>query len=45
MQNGDGDAALAWLSSIPRRFLPPEVEKDPIFAPLQSRADFKALFK
>jgi predicted Zn-dependent protease len=45
MQNGDGDAAIAWLKSIPQRFLPRDLEKDPIFAPLQARPDFKALFQ
>ena len=45
MQNGDADVALAWLKSIPQRYLPQEVEKDPIFAPLQARPEFAALFK
>jgi dienelactone hydrolase len=45
MQSGDDDAALAWLKSIPTRYLPPSVEKDPTFAPLQSRPEFQALFK
>ena len=44
MQKGDADAAIAWLQSIPARFRPVELAKDPIFAPLQDRAEFKALF-
>jgi hypothetical protein len=44
MQKGDGDAAIAWLASIPVRFRPMEMEKDPIFAPVQNRPEFKALF-
>jgi hypothetical protein len=45
MQKGDADAAIAWLKSIPQRFLPRDVEKDPIFAPMQNRPEFKALFQ
>jgi hypothetical protein len=45
MQSGDGDAALAWLATIPQRFLPRDLEKDPIFAPIQSRPAFRALFE
>jgi dienelactone hydrolase len=45
MQKGDADAAIAWLKSIPQRFLPRDVEKDPIFAPIQNRPEFKALFQ
>jgi dienelactone hydrolase len=41
---GDQDAAIAWLKSIPSRFLPASIEKDPAFAPLQNRPDFRALF-
>jgi len=44
MRSGDADTALAWLKSIPQRFLPQDVERDPIFAPLQTRQEFKALF-
>ena len=43
--NGDPDRALAWLKSIPQRFLPPDLQRDPGFAALQGRADFQALFK
>jgi dienelactone hydrolase len=45
MQKGDADAAIAWLRSIPQRFLPTDVAKEPVFAPLQERADFRALFE
>jgi dienelactone hydrolase len=45
MLNGDGDAAIAWLRSIPQRFLPVEIETDPVFEPLRGREDFRALFK
>jgi dienelactone hydrolase len=45
MQKGDPDLAIAWLQSIPERFRPRDLEKDPIFAPIQDRADFKALFQ
>jgi hypothetical protein len=45
MLKGDADAAIAWLRSIPQRFLPAEVEKAPEFAALQGRADFHALFR
>jgi hypothetical protein len=44
VQKGDADAAIAWLRSIPSRFLPRELEADPAFAPLRQRADFRALF-
>jgi hypothetical protein len=45
MQKGDGDLALAWLSTIPQRFLPTDLAGDPIFAPIQDRPAFKALFQ
>jgi hypothetical protein len=45
MQKGDADAAIAWLKSIPQRFLPRDLEQDPTFAPVQNRPDFKALFQ
>ena len=44
MLNGDADAAIAWLKTIPTRFLPPDVQDEPAFAPLKSREDFRALF-
>jgi dienelactone hydrolase len=45
LQKGDADAAMAWLASIPKRFLPLRVKDEPVFAPLKGRADFKALFE
>jgi hypothetical protein len=42
---GDEDAAIAWLATIPKRFLPSSIKDDPAFAPLKSRADFEALFR
>ena len=45
MQKGDPDAAMAWLRSIPLRFLPPSVAKETVFASLQERAEFQALFQ
>jgi hypothetical protein len=45
MQKGDADAAIAWLRTIPQRFLPADVEKEATFAPLHNRADFRALFR
>ena len=45
MQKGDADAAIAWLRTIPRQFLPADVAKEPVFAPLQDRPDFQALFE
>jgi hypothetical protein len=33
------------LQSIPPRFLPADVQKEPVFAPLQGRSDFQAIFK
>lgn len=44
MQKGDPDAAIAWLKTIPTRFLPPSVQNEPVFAPLREREDFKTLF-
>jgi hypothetical protein len=45
MRKGDADAAVAWLRSIPTRFLPTAVRDEPVFAPLRERADFRALFE
>ena len=44
MQKGDPDAAIAWLRTIPTRFLPPSVQNEAVFASLREREDFKALF-
>jgi hypothetical protein len=45
LQKGDPDAAIAWLRSIPPRFLPGSVGEDPAFATLRDRPDFRALFE
>jgi len=41
---GDGDAAIAWIQSIPERFRSASLAADPVFAPIKDRADFRALF-
>jgi dienelactone hydrolase len=43
--NGDSAAAIAWLQTIPKRFLPASIQQDSAFAPLRGRADFRALFQ
>ncbi|HEV8147667.1 MAG TPA: hypothetical protein VGP79_14860 [Bryobacteraceae bacterium] len=43
--DGDADAAIAWLKSIPKRFLPASSLTDPAFDSLRSRADFKELLQ
>jgi dienelactone hydrolase len=45
LQKGDPDAAIAWLRSIPARYLPASTAQDPAFAALRDRADFRALFE
>ena len=45
MQKGDADAAIAWIRSIPERFRPADLRKDPVFASIQNRPDFIALFE
>jgi dienelactone hydrolase len=44
-QNRDADRAIAWLQTIPQRFLPLDAQKDAAFASIQNRSDFQALFK
>jgi dienelactone hydrolase len=44
MQKGDAEAAIAWLKTIPTRFLPPAVQDEPVFASIKGRDDFRALF-
>ena len=44
LQKGDANLALAWLSSIPKQFLPARVKDEPVFAALRERPEFKALF-
>jgi dienelactone hydrolase len=43
-QNGDAAAAIAWLNSVPARFLPASVGQEPVFASLRDRPDFQAVF-
>jgi hypothetical protein len=45
VQKGDADAAIRWLQTIPKRFLPPNLQDEPAFAALRTRADFRALFQ
>ena len=45
LQSGDAAGAIGWLRSIPLRFLPPEIQHEPVFAPIRDRADFKAVFQ
>jgi hypothetical protein len=45
MQNGDAELALAWLRTIPRQFLPADLQQDPLFESLRMRAEFRALFQ
>jgi dienelactone hydrolase len=42
--DGDAEAAVAWIASIPKRFRPMNLSQDPVFAGLTNREDFKALF-
>lgn len=42
---GDSAAAIAWLQTIPKRFLPSSLQQDSTFAPLRGRAEFRALFQ
>jgi hypothetical protein len=41
---GDPAAAVAWLNTIPPRFLPSSIAQDARFAALKDRPDFQALF-
>ena len=43
--DGDPDAAIVWLRSIPKPFLPPTLKTDSAFRTLQDRADFQSLFQ
>lgn len=43
--DGDGDAAIAWLKTIPRQFLPAALAQDPAFEKLRGRSDFEAIFR
>lgn len=41
---GAPEESVAWLSTIPARFLPASIQQDSRFASLKARADFQALF-
>ncbi len=43
--DGDLPAAVEWLKTIPKRFLPPSLKDDPSFAQLRDRPDFQELFR
>jgi Dienelactone hydrolase family len=45
MLAGDLAKAVAWLGTIPARFLPAQTAQDPRWAALRDRDDFQALFK
>jgi len=45
LQKGDPEAAMAWLRTIPKQFLPARVKDDSTFSALKDRADFRALFQ
>jgi dienelactone hydrolase len=44
VQKGDAEAAIAWLNSIPARFLPGSVAEEAVFAAIKNRPDFQAIF-
>ncbi len=43
--DGDSEAAIAWLRSIPKQFLPPGLKTDSAFRSLQAHTDFQSLFQ
>ncbi len=43
--DGDGEAAVAWLKTIPKQFLPPDLRQNVAFEKLRGRPDFDAVFK
>lgn len=43
--DGDPEAALGWLQTIPKQFLPKDLKDDAAFQNLRGRADFQALFQ
>lgn len=45
LADGDPEDAVAWLRTIPKRFLPRGLADDPDFAALRGRKDFEALFE
>jgi len=44
-RDNDPEGVVAWLNTIPARFLPPAVKNEPAFAALKDRADFQAVFE
>ena len=42
--DGDGDAAVAWLKTIPKQYLPASLQQNIAFEKLRTRPDFQALF-
>jgi dienelactone hydrolase len=44
VQAGSIDEGVAWLESIPKRFLSASVATEPAFAAIRSRKEFRALF-
>jgi len=43
--DGDPNAAIAWLRSIPKQFLPASLKSDPAFRSLYDREEFQSLFQ
>jgi hypothetical protein len=43
--DGDDAAALLWLQTIPKQFLPQVLKTDPVFQRLRDRREFQALFQ
>lgn len=43
--DGDPEAAVAWLETIPRHFRPASLATDPAFEALRTRDDFRSLFE
>jgi hypothetical protein len=43
--DGDGDAAIAWLKTIPKQFLPEGLQQNVAFEKLRGRSDFEAIFQ
>jgi Tfp pilus assembly protein PilF len=43
--DGDGDAAMKWLKTIPRQYLPASLQQNAAFEKLRLRPDFQALFE
>ncbi|MBZ5725905.1 MAG: hypothetical protein LAP87_13015 [Acidobacteriia bacterium] len=43
--DGDGDAAIVWLKTVPKQFLPANLQRDAAFEKLRARADFQSIFR